>query len=76
MDFEESLEQGQQDNHIKIQEKQTTDTLDIFFNVGQKTGEKDYPGPSLHARRPAFFLLFPRKTNAFQEYHTERRNFP
>ena len=75
MDFEARLEQEQHDNMLTILVKQEIDTLDIFFNVGQKTGEKNYPRPSLHARRPAFFLLFQRKTNAFQEYRTERRNF-
>jgi len=76
MEPEEGLEQGPYDNHVKIQKKLVRDTVDIFFNVGQKTGEKKYPGPSLHARRPVFFLLFPGKTNVFQELWTERRNFP
>ena len=75
MKFEEGLEQGQQDNLLTIQAKQATDTLDIFFNFVQKTEEKNYPRPSLHDQRSAFFLLFQGKTNAFQEYRTERRNF-
>ena len=40
MDFEEGLEQGQHDNHPKIQEKLAQDTVDILFNVAHKKQEK------------------------------------